>query len=115
MKKCDRDAFRNNLWSEIGKLDEDFESFEDTFLSTLNKYAPLKKKILRANHKQYVTKAIRKAMMKRSELVTKYRENPTDENLKAWKKQRNYCSNSYKSPPTPHKRESKNYYDLLTM
>ena len=45
---------------------------------------------------------MRKAIMKRSELITKkYRENPSDENLKAWKKQRNYCSNSYKSPPPP--------------
>ena len=72
---------------------EDYETFEDTFLSTLNKYVPLKKKVLRANHKPYVTKAMRKAIMKRSELVTKYRKNPTDENLKAWKKQKNYCSN----------------------
>ena len=96
MKKFDRDAFRDDLWSKIGKLDEDYESFEDTFLSTLNKYAPLKKKILRANHKPYVTKEMRKAIMKRSELVTKYRKNPTDENLKAWKKQKNYCSKLYK-------------------
>ena len=47
-------------------------------------------------------------MMKRSELVTKYRENPTDENLKAWKKQKNYCSNLYK-------RERKNYFHSLDM
>ena len=108
MKQFDRDAFRDDLWSKIGKLDEDYESFEDTFLSTLNKYAPIKKKILRANHKPYVTKAMRKAIMKRSELVTKYRKNPTDENLKAWKKQKNYCSNLYK-------RERKDYYDSLDM
>ena len=31
----------DNLWPKLGKLDKDYESFEDTFMSTLNKYAPL--------------------------------------------------------------------------
>ena len=39
------------------------KQFEDTFLSVLNMHAPLKKKLLRANHSQYVTKALRKAIM----------------------------------------------------
>ena len=54
-----------------------------TLLSPLNKHAPFKKSILRANHKLYATKAMRKAIMKRSDLVTKYKKNPTDANLKA--------------------------------
>ena len=56
----------------------------------------MKKKILRANEKPYVTKAMRKAIMKRSELATKYRRNPTEDNLRAWKKHKNFCSNLYK-------------------
>ena len=36
------------------------KQFEDTFLSILNMHAPLKNKLLRANHSQYVTKALRK-------------------------------------------------------
>ena len=35
MKQFDRDAFRDDLWSKLGKLGEDYESFEDKFLSTL--------------------------------------------------------------------------------
>ena len=65
-------------------------------------------KISRANHKPYVTKAMRKVITKRFELVTKYRKNRTNENLKAWMKQIIYCSNLYK-------RERKNHYDSLDM
>ena len=55
----------------------------------LDKHAPMKKKTLRANEKPYVTKAMRKVIMKRSELATKYRRNPTEDNLRAWKKHKN--------------------------
>ena len=51
---------------------------------------------------------MRKAIMKRSELASKYLRSPTDENLKAWKKHKNYCSNLYK-------KERKNYYESLDM
>ena len=43
-----------------------------------------------------MTKALRKAIMKRSELESKYVKNKTNENLKAYKKQRNFCSKLYK-------------------
>ena len=43
-----------------------YVSFEDIFLMVLNKHAPLKKKKIRANHKPYVTKQLRKAIMRRS-------------------------------------------------
>ena len=46
----------------------DYNSFEENFLGVLNKHAPLKKKVLRANHAPYVTRALRKAIMKRSYL-----------------------------------------------
>ena len=76
MKKFNRESFRNELTTELSKLDSEYESFEDTFMSVLNKHAPLKKKLLRGNEKPYVTKAMRKAIMKRSELATKYRRHP---------------------------------------
>ena len=46
--------------------------------------------------------------MKRSELATKYRRNPTEDNLRAWKKHKNFCSNLYK-------KERKTYYESLDM
>ena len=47
----------------------------------LNTSAPIKRKLLRANHVPYMTKALRKAIMKRSELENKYVKNKTNENL----------------------------------
>ena len=108
MKHFDREVFRSDLISEISKIGSDYNVFDDTFNKVLDKHAPIKTKLLRANHKPYVTKAMRKAIMKRSELATKYRRSPTDENLKAWKKHKNYCSNLYK-------KERKNYYESLDM
>ena len=64
-------------------------------MSTLDKHAPLKKKMLRANHAPYMTKALRKAIMKRSSLNNKIYKNGTVENQKAYKKQKNYCRRLY--------------------
>ena len=60
-----------------------YDSFEDIFENVLDKHAPKKKKAQRANSKPHVTKAMRKAIMKRSELATKYHARPIEENLKA--------------------------------
>ena len=65
------------------------------FLEILNIHAPVKKKLLSANHVSYITKALRKAVMERSELESKYIKNKTSENLKSYKKQRNFCSKLY--------------------
>ena len=50
-------------------------------MEVLNTHAPIKRKLLRANHVPYMTKALRKAIMKRSELENKYVKNKTNENL----------------------------------
>ena len=70
--------------------------FEEKFINILDTNAPIKKKVLRANHKNYMTKDLRKAIMKRSELETKFcrTKNPMDQ--AAYKKQRNFGSRLYK-------------------
>ena len=45
----------------------------------------MKKKVLRANNKPYMTKALRRAIMKRSALRNKYLKSKTDEDLKTFK------------------------------
>ena len=45
-------------------------------------------KLLRANHDPYMTMTLRKAIMKRSELKSKYVKNKTCENFKSYKKQK---------------------------
>ena len=107
MKNFDRDAFRNDLRLNLGKIpQQSYGIFEKTFFEVLDRHAPEKKKSVRANHKPYVTKAMRTAIMKRSELATKYRSNPTEENNKAFKKQKNFCNRLYK-------KERKKYYENL--
>ena len=48
------------------------------------------------NHSQYVTAALRKAIMRRCKLEKIYFKKQTNETLKAYKKQKNYCSKLYK-------------------
>ena len=70
---------RNNL---INNNIESYKFFEKVFLGTLNKYAPLKKKYVRANHVPYVAKTLWKAIMRRSNLQTIYFKKRTPESLK---------------------------------
>ena len=78
------------------------------FSELLNIYAPIKKNLLRANHVPYMTKALRKAIMKRSELASKYVKNKTSENLKPYTKQRNVSRKLYQ-------KERKEYYEILDL
>ena len=61
--------------------------FDEVFMKVLNRDAPLKKKILKANHSLYVSKTLRKASMRRSYLEKK----KTDQYHRACEKQKNYC------------------------
>ena len=72
----------------------------------LNKHTPLKNKLLRANHAPYITKTLRKAIMRRSELETKYLKRKTQTDLKLYKKHKNVCSKL-------QKREKRKYYEFL--
>ena len=64
------------------------DKFDKVFLEVLDKHAPRKKKILRANHSSYVSKALRKAIMKRSYLEKLYFKNRTENSLKTYKRQK---------------------------
>ena len=88
--------FKRKLEDKLNQQINEYKHFQQIFLEILNIHAPIKKKQLRANHVPYMTKALRKAIMKRSELESKYVKNKTNENLKAYKKQRNFCSKLYK-------------------
>ena len=70
--------------------EKDYYHFEITFLEVLEKHAPMKKKVLRANDKPYMTKALRKAIMRRSTLKSKYLKSKSDEDLRTFKKQKNF-------------------------
>ena len=90
-KKFEEAKFRNDLRLELqNKSVENYENFEQIFLNVLDKHAPSKKKILRANHKPYMTKVLRKAIMRRSALENKYYKSKSVEAKMLYKKQKNY-------------------------
>ena len=106
-KNFDQDIFRQELCTSLfSETVLGYTSFEDNFLGVWNKRAPLKQKMLRANHAPYVIKALRKAIMKGSYLEKLYFKKKTTESLKKYKKHRNFCSRLYK-------KERKNYFDTL--
>ena len=57
-------------------------TLETTFIEVLNRHAPLRKKFISANHAPYITKTLRKAIIHRSQLETKYCKTKTQTNLK---------------------------------
>ena len=108
-KKLNSDNFKLELKNALdSKNATNYELFESIFLEILNNYAPLKRKFVRANHAPYMTKPLRKAIMKRSELQSKYHKKTTEENKTRYKKQKNFCSKLYK-------REKKRYYNNLNL
>ena len=70
--------------------------FDEKFFEVLDKYALLKRKLSRVNHASYVSKALRKAIMRKSYLEKVYFRNHTVNSLRAFKKQKNFCSRQYK-------------------
>ena len=52
--------------------------------------------MLRANHASYASKALRKAIMKISRLENVYFKKHDSHFIRAYKKQKNYCSRLYK-------------------
>ena len=91
-------VFNKNLASKINATTDNrtnFKQFQQIFLEELEKQAPIKKKIVRANQAPYMTKSLRKAIMTRSGLQNKYHKLKTEESLQNFKKQRNFCNRLY--------------------
>ena len=75
------------------QLVDNYDGFEKEFFKVLNIHTRLKKKFIRANHVLYITKALRKATTKRSQLESKYYRDSTVENDNKYKKQKNFVAN----------------------
>ena len=60
---------------------ECYSEFEKVFVDILNEHAPLKKKFLRVSYAPHMTKRLRKAIVKRSELKSKYLKFKTQNHL----------------------------------
>ena len=93
-KTFDENNFNNDLKSKLDTINNlDYSTFEDIFISVLNTHAPIKTKILRANNHEFMTKALRKAIMTRSRLKSIYLKNQNTTNWNNYKSQHNFCTN----------------------
>ena len=93
-KNFDNQVFQRELNSELLKIDLDnaeLSEFSEIFLSILDKYTPKKQKFIRANNSNFVTKNLRKAIMKRSKFRNKYLRERTNEAESLYDKQRSLC------------------------
>ena len=66
-----------------------YEKFENMVVNLLDIYAPVKKVMIRGNSKPHVTKLIRKEIMKRSRLKNVANKTCNENDIAAYKKQRN--------------------------
>ena len=106
-KSFSNDLFRDDLNSLLSKenMTLDFTSlasFTKIFIDTLNKHALTKKKYIRANHANFVTKALRKAIMLRSRLRNIFLKEKSLESKKAYNKQRNIYVKMVKKAKKEH-------------
>ena len=108
-KKFDDEHFKRDLRTSLSNGCHDYREFEEIFLNILQKHAPLKKKLIRENQVSYMTKTLRKAIMRRSQLETKYHKTKTSDDQKTYKKHKNFVSRFYK------KEKKKKFYPNLDL
>ena len=93
-RKFDYAIFNNNLRKQTKNLnfsELDFATIRKIFMEILDKFAPLKKKYIRANHSKFVTKEHSKAIVLRSKLRNQFLKTKTQESKLKYNKQRNLC------------------------
>ena len=108
-KNYNEGIFKLDLLNYFEMLDEEsmnYDQFPDIFLNVLNMHAPLKQNTVRGNQSPFMTKELSRAILSRSKLKNRYNKCSNDENLRLYKKQRNYCVNLLA-------KEKKNSYNNL--
>ena len=93
-KNSDYAIFNNNLRKQTENLnfsELDFATIRKIFMKILDKFTPLKKKYIRANQSNFVTKELSKAIMLRSKLRNQFLKTKSQESKMKYIKQRNLC------------------------
>ena len=78
-RNFDNKKFEEKLQKQLPSV-SDFESFQFAFKIILNQLGSLKQKLIRNNNQPFMTKTLRKAIMKRSKLRNKFNEETNIEN-----------------------------------
>ena len=76
-EKLLNDLKENNIIVNEKDPNQNYQSLTKTFLTIVNKHAPLKKKIVRGKQAPFMTKEFQKAIYTRSRLKNKMNKNPT--------------------------------------
>ena len=79
-----------------------YSKTEENFLEILELHAPQKQKYLRANEVPYMSRILKKAIMRRSQLETKFLKSKSEVDKLNFRQQKNFVSKLYK------KRKKKN-------
>ena len=66
--------------------------FNQIFLNVLDKHALLKRKLQKANHSSYISKPLRKVIMRRFYFEKVYCKSKSEKSFKAYKKQKTFSS-----------------------
>ena len=98
-----------------------YDNLVGLIVSLLDKYAPMKKKLIRGNQSRFMNKNLSKAIMKRSSLRSKYLKDSTKINILNYKTQRNLCvslkrraiKEDFQKTTSNLKGKSKPFYDLI--
>ena len=93
-RKHSIEAFQHDLEVNLSKVDQRLlsnDDFHSLLMKLVDHHAPIKTKYLRGNDQPFMNKELRKEHMKRTMLENKLRKDNTDENLTAFKRQRNHC------------------------
>ena len=99
----DIENFRKELRTELREsATKSYAHFEITFKKVLDKFDPIKQKVVRDNDKPFMTKILRKAIMRRSALKNRFLKTRSDVDHQISKKHKNYTNRLYK-------REKKKY------
>ena len=90
-KSFSEELFLSDLSDRLRSITPgDFSLFNQTFESTLDKHAPQKERTIRGNNQPHVNKTLRKAIMKRSKLKRTAQLSNSIQDIKIYKKQRNF-------------------------
>ena len=95
-KNFANDIFKYELKTLLEKECSSYKHFQETFLKVLDKHAPVKKKIVRANNQPHMNKTLRKAMIRGSQLETKFYKTKNFNDERNYKKQKKIVSRLYK-------------------
>ena len=81
--------FKQDLATALNDCVDSTDVFDQRFVANLDKHAPKKKTLIRANNKSHMNKMLRQAIMKRSRLKNKANKTKNHLDIRNYKKQRN--------------------------